>query len=735
MLKDVEKKAHDYSVRSFLNSFFRDYASDPRVTRENNAFVISLKENQKLTIPLKNFSLTGNHRYESGIDFKKLATTLLTSFFDKKNDNNEFLKNSLNSLSHMEKAIEKNLLKTKFDSYLESEKKLILGHPVHPYPKTKLGMNEKETEDYSPEFQGKFKLVWLKVDSKILESNLKVNEYIKYLRELSSFDLENKKESDLYLPMHPYQWKFLQDSNKIDHSLIEYIGEGLNDWFALSSTRSIYNENAPYQLKYSMNVKLTNSIRHLQPEEAIRGEFIESVFKENNLLEKYPELHVLFEPLYLSFKDKNGVALSEFTFQVRENLKEKEGVKRVLLSTLVEENIQTGKTHLSELILKLASELNKEEEFIRIEWFKAFLKNAISPLLKLAFNSDVLLGAHLQNIILELKEGVPSGVFYRDCQGTGFTEKGQVKYGKVDNGNVLSLSDINKVFGYYLVVNTIFGVISSLANSDESHEKILINRFRLFLIELRSELDEPSFIDFLLDSKVLYQKGNFRCSVNELNENTIKNPWEIYNEIPNPIALSLRELKEETRSGELYKATSLKGRKLSFSLFDIEKDLDLFHEWHHKDFVSDFWEMRDSKDELRAYIEKLLKSPYQMPLIFKVDDVSVGYFEAYWAYDDRIAPYCNPGMYDRGIHLLIGEEKYLRTYLVFESMLHVSKFLFEEDARTQKVWGEPRSDNQKIMRFAEKLPGWKFIKEFDFPHKRAALLECDRTRFYEEFYK
>ena len=32
------------------------------------------------------------------------------------------------------------------------------------------------------------------------------------------------------------------------------------------------------------------------------------------------------------------------------------------------------------------------------------------------------------------------------------------------------------------------------------------------------------------------------------------------------------------------------------------------------------------------------------------------------------------------------------------------------------------------------LDAWKKIKEFDFPHKRAALVECSRERFFQGEY-
>ena len=48
---------------------------------------------------------------------------------------------------------------------------------------------------------------------------------------------------------------------------------------------------------------------------------------------------------------------------------------------------------------------------------------------------------------------------------------------------------------------------------------------------------------------------------------------------------------------------------------------------------------------------------------------------------------------------------------------------------TELVVGEPRVDNAKLLRYADVLAYHK-IKEFDFPHKRSALMHCWRDEFF-----
>lgn len=171
------------------------------------------------------------------------------------------------------------------------------------------------------------------------------------------------------------------------------------------------------------------------------------------------------------------------------------------------------------------------------------------------------------------------------------------------------------------------------------------------------------------------------------------------------------------------------GKTLSFRLIKVT-DLDTFHDWHNQPRVSFFWELNKPKDELKAYIEKGLTDPHQIPMIVEIDNEPVGYFEMYWVREDRLGPFYESDAFDRGFHFLIGNKKFLGhliTDSIIKSCLH---FLFLDDPRTRRVMAEPRHDNQKVLKYAEESIGWRKVKIFDFPHKRAWLLENSREHFF-----
>ncbi|WP_374028224.1 GNAT family N-acetyltransferase [Bdellovibrio bacteriovorus] len=200
--------------------------------------------------------------------------------------------------------------------------------------------------------------------------------------------------------------------------------------------------------------------------------------------------------------------------------------------------------------------------------------------------------------------------------------------------------------------------------------------------------------------------------------------WTTTKDVAHPVRPAIQE-------GQiLYRRTLSDGKVLTFRVAHIEKDLDIFHEWHNQPRVLKFWELDKPKEELRDYLAKGLKDGHQFPTILEFDGVPVGYFEMYWTKEDRLGPYYDSEAFDRGFHFLIGDVSVLgfaNTDAILKSVCH---YLFLEEPRTRKIMAEPRSDNVNVLKYLETFTAWKKLKEFDFPHKRAALLECRREAFF-----
>ncbi|MDO9712510.1 GNAT family N-acetyltransferase [Paracraurococcus lichenis] len=174
----------------------------------------------------------------------------------------------------------------------------------------------------------------------------------------------------------------------------------------------------------------------------------------------------------------------------------------------------------------------------------------------------------------------------------------------------------------------------------------------------------------------------------------------------------------------------LLGMRVSFRRVAADRDLPLFYAWMNELRVAYFWELAQSEVELHAYLRRLEEDPHAWPLIGCFDGDPAGYFEIYWAKEDRLGPYYEAHDYDRGWHGLIGARHHLGLAKTAAWLRGLTHFLFLDDPRTEKVVGEPRVDNAKLLRYANAL-AYDKVKEFDFPHKRAALMHCWRDPFFD----
>jgi acetyl CoA:N6-hydroxylysine acetyl transferase len=170
---------------------------------------------------------------------------------------------------------------------------------------------------------------------------------------------------------------------------------------------------------------------------------------------------------------------------------------------------------------------------------------------------------------------------------------------------------------------------------------------------------------------------------------------------------------------------------LTFRTVDPRGDLALFHRWMNDPRVDAFWEEAGPLDKHAAYLARASADPRVHALIGCFGGEPFGYFETYWAREDRIAPYHDVGDHDRGIHMAVGEPAHRGPHKVAAWLPGLAHYLFLADPRTRQVVAEPRADNDKMIRYLQQT-GFYRVKHFDFPHKRAALMVLPREPFFAE---
>jgi N2-citryl-N6-acetyl-N6-hydroxylysine synthase len=565
--------AVQHSSTSFLNSFLKEWKEHAIIetpiairSRTESSICIQIKvQDGEWLLPLNFKSALGRHRYaspfffmnSSGVvtetGFKDLAPALAKLW---SGNPSSFLKRLENSIANMALILENQRSESQSSNFLDTEQALALGHNFHPTPKSREGFTRDEFLRFSPETHGHFPLVWMLVEPSCLAfekaSSFQDHQALKTMLEQAISEVspsagERLGAGYLPFPMHPWQKERLVNHAEvkalIDRGLIFEVGLSSDSWHPTSSVRTVYSPNAPYMLKFSLSLKLTNSVRHLIEREAVRGLQVTDVLateKGQKFLNDCKTFSLMREPAFVALKGSEGI-LAESIVVLRENPFQSSHQEKVgLLATLAQDSVFGEVTPLQTCVQKVATKFGLTIEDSAVLWLKKYFEHAMQPLIRAQSHYGLLFGAHQQNLLLKLEDGLPIGAYFRDCQGTGYTSLGQKLFGHLvptlseANGNILKGREGNDVFGYYLLLNSTFNLISALANLDSRLEKRLIETLRADLNELlHTNPPDPSWLHYVLKDRELMHKGNFACSVRELNENTVANPFSIYTPIPN----------------------------------------------------------------------------------------------------------------------------------------------------------------------------------------------------------
>lgn len=443
-------------------------------------------------------------------------------------------------------------------NFATAEQGLVVGHSFHPTPRSRGGWSEAERARYSPEMGASFALHWLLVKPEALIEKVSAAwSKESSFAALARFDPEVaaalqpfEEQGFRGIPMHPWQAMHLAQFPAVqelkERGLLIDLGPLGSPWQPTSSLRSLYSDTAPFMLKFSLSVRLTNSVRNLLPHEVERGLQVHEVFATaagQDLLRRYPRFSLIFEPAFVALKDQDGSILKESIVVTRENpFQRGEGPEALVLATLTEDDPFGRGTWIGRQVQRRSRKRGEDLLAVTRSWFRLYCERILEPILMAQADYGILLGAHQQNILVGFEEDLPAQLYFRDCQGTGYTHLGyellspEVSSLSLDNGNVLSSEKGNALVSYYLIINATFNVIYALAEAGGLGEDELLDNLRDFLQSLRAQKPRDSYcLDALLEQEFILHKGNFYCSLSGLNENTARDPLAIYTKIANPL--------------------------------------------------------------------------------------------------------------------------------------------------------------------------------------------------------
>ncbi|HEX7065839.1 MAG TPA: IucA/IucC family protein, partial [Bacillales bacterium] len=390
------------TIQSFLNSYLREtgnYRLMENVSEMTKAELECLenvkvqrlirsslnKQGMDLILPLRYWSETGRHLFHFPIyyavnekllelDYVTMVSLIMKELSLSANGKvnlDELMLRVILSKQNIEgyvaaRSKDEKKLFGRGTNFIEAEQSLIFGHMLHPTPKSRQGITEDDEKIYAPELEGRFPLHYFRAHDSIVREASSLSENTTALIKddlLNDPDVDDDFKSDYcknddysLIPIHPLQADFLLRKPKISQlmqqGLLEYLGPHGKPFAPTSSVRTVYNETARFMYKFSLNVKITNSLRVNKLKELERGVEVNRLLDSEigeGLSGRFPGFHIIRDPGYITL---NG-SLEESGFEavLRENpFQQEEAENAMLLAGLCQDNLFGGQSRLAAII-------------------------------------------------------------------------------------------------------------------------------------------------------------------------------------------------------------------------------------------------------------------------------------------------------------------------------------------------------------------------------------------------
>ncbi|MCV9962029.1 hypothetical protein OIU34_08970 [Pararhizobium sp. BT-229] len=433
--------------------------------------------------------------------------------------------------------------------FIEAEQSLVFGHWLHPTPKSRQGMAYWQQESYAPELRGQFRLHYFAAKREhVRHASARPLPAHEIVRSLVNPGAGIKLGSDEYLlPMHPLQAEALLLDPDIQamqqKGILRHLGAAGPLFTATSSVRTVYSAGEDWMLKFSLPVRITNSVRLNRCQELEAGVAMAKLIDRVGFAKRSAKFKIIQDPAYITL-DMPGRSESGFEVILRENpFVGAKGQSVVTVAALTADPLPGEPSRLERLIRTLAARDGETLPEACLIWFQHYLACAVEPLVQLYDDYGVALEAHQQNSLLDIGAGYPSVSYYRDNQGFYLSER----YRSLLSGHVpetetiASLyfveSEIRDRFAYYLIVNQVFSIISRMGHDGLCDEGLLLRMLRTQLerYALRMTGAGRDFARHVLDLPTISSKANLTTRLFDVDELQSDHAPTLYRPVPNPL--------------------------------------------------------------------------------------------------------------------------------------------------------------------------------------------------------
>ncbi|MFC3882128.1 IucA/IucC family protein [Bacillus songklensis] len=542
-----------------------------------------------LYIPVRHKSATGRHLFSPVMyyqvkndEVKQLDYVILTAFMqkefslisDKPVQADELMLRTILSYQNIKRIISErsNDLEECYQTektFLQSEQSLLIGHQVHPTPKSRQGIDEDEESTFAPERKGAFQIHYFRAANDIVEEGSVLSENASMLIKeevrkdpfvTQSFKEEYCQEDGFSLiPVHPLQARKLLGREDVCHQIqsgrLSYLGPQGRKFYPTSSVRTVYHPEASFMYKFSIPVKITNSLRVNKRKELERGVEVSRLLQSeirDQLTVHHPSFQIIQDPAYITLKletEETG-----FEVVIRENpFQEGNDSRTTLIAALCQDHVAGEASHLANIIYEIAGRENISIAQASERWFARYLKVSLRPLYWLYASYGIALEAHQQNSIIKLDEqGYPDIFYYRDNQGYYFMESKAEHLKRLVPGlneksdTICADSIAEERFRYYVFFNHLFGLVNAFGVNRLIEEHRLLLVMKEELKDLKKVLgDHTNLLDSLLYEEKLPCKANLLTRVHDMDELVGSLATQsVYVHVTNPLTVTAGELYE-----------------------------------------------------------------------------------------------------------------------------------------------------------------------------------------------
>lgn len=434
--------------------------------------------------------------------------------------------------------------------FLEGEQALVLGHPLHPTPKSRSGLSPAESQAYSPELRGEFAAYWFAAHPDVVEGDSATGQPIEELLRDLAGDLE-VPAGMVPIPAHPWQAADVLQRpavrELVEQGVLIPLGQAGAPWSPTSSVRTVYRADSPYMLKLSLGLPITNSKRENLRMELVRGVEMTRMLEAgigDLIAAAHPQFKIVDDPAWVTVSAP-GVPESGLELSIRANPFGPDDRVQCLAGLSAERPDRADGSLLARLVNGIAERTGRPVEDVGAEWFTRYLEAVPAAVIWLWAEQGIGLEAHQQNTLVELDEqGWPAGGRYRDNQGFYFDETRSEELNRwaPDAGAVSQALNpkalIDERLGYYLGINNVLGLVGAMGSQGLADEATLLRAFRALLERAAAELSPvPEVVRNLLEQEALPCKANLLTRLAGMDELVGSVATQsVYRPMPNPVA-------------------------------------------------------------------------------------------------------------------------------------------------------------------------------------------------------